>query len=47
MCCGMLKGTSLDEKIKPLAVIELHFSEGRQLGSQSVENSIEYIFLIL
>ena len=49
----MPKGTSRteamsdSEKVKPmtLAVIELHFSEGiSQLLSQSVENSIKYIF---
>ena len=54
MYCGMPKGTSRaeatsnSEKIKPvaLAVIELCLSEGiSQLLSQSVENSIKYMFL--
>ena len=47
----MDEATSNSEKIKPvtLAVIELHLSEdikqvGRQAVSQSVENSIEYIY---
>ena len=55
MHCGMPKGTYQDEamsnskQIKPvaLAIIKLCLSEGiSQLGSQSVENSIQvqYIF---
>ena len=52
MYCGMPKGTSQaeatskSEKIKPvgLAVIELHLSEGI---SQSLENSVEYIYIYL
>jgi len=47
---GMAKGTSRaeatsnNEKIRPaaLAIVELHESEGRQAGSQSVENSVKY-----
>ena len=56
MYCGMPKGTcqaeatSNSEKIKPvaLAVIELHLSEGiNQSVTQSVENSVEYIYIFL
>jgi len=52
MYSGMAKGTSQAEvmsdskKIKPvsLAIVKLYESEGRQAGSQSVENSVKYIF---
>ena len=53
--CGMLKGTSWakvtsnSEKLKPvaLAVIKLCLSEGiSQLLSQSLENSIKYIYIL-